>query len=128
MTTSVALCRPKARKSLFADENSDESESTCCSDSDDGKLVEQWANETVDKFRRRPEPHRSEAIRLMSHKLKVRDISRVTGNTGTALITSNTSFSCMPKANRAAFNGSFSIGGLYSNGLKSFVSGTAEAW
>ena len=61
-----------AATSLF-NESSDEPASSCWSDSDHGKLVTTWAKETVSTYRRRPEPHRSEAIRRMSHNLKVRD-------------------------------------------------------
>ena len=41
--------------------------------SDDGMLEEEWVSATIDEWRHRPEPQRSDALRNMCHKLKVRD-------------------------------------------------------
>ena len=63
---------------LFPTEDSYIDDSDCASAdswsaSDDGKFTSQWTEEAVEKWRTRPEPHRSEAIHDVAHKLKVRD-------------------------------------------------------
>ena len=65
----------KLRKQLPKTQPDDDNDlsATDCSSSDDGNLEREWVNEAEAKWRRRPEPHRSEALRAMAHKMKVSD-------------------------------------------------------
>ena len=53
---------------------SQSSSATSFSDSQEKeRIVNQWTNDTVEEWRHRPEPHRSEALRNLMNTLKVRD-------------------------------------------------------
>ena len=64
---------PNVVKTLFTSAVSDDSTAESNSDSDDGLMVRTWTNDTVEKWRKRPEPHRSEGIRKLAREIKVRD-------------------------------------------------------
>lgn len=49
------------------------SSAASCSSSEDGQVEDDWIKEAEEQWRRRPEPHRSNALRELAHTLKVRD-------------------------------------------------------
>ena len=54
-------------------DTNDWSSATSCSSSDDGNVEQEWVKLAETQWRRRPEPQRSEALRNLTHTIKVRD-------------------------------------------------------